>query len=237
MHGPRSTIELELRGSWTADEPDLSSHLHAFVDLLCTAAGLPPEGVAVLGERRDGAGRRTRPAPVELPRRHPSAPLLAEPRDGTPEPLTTPDELRRAVAPCRRPGPVAVDAERASGYRYSQRAYLVQLRREGAGTVLIDPIALPDLVRLDDALGRCRMDPARGQPGPALPGRGRACVPRRLFDTELVGRLLGSERVALGTMVEQYLGVRWRRGIRPPTGPPGRCRTTGWSMPRSTSSC
>ena len=27
-------------------------------------------------------------------------------------------------------GPVAVDAERASGYRYGQRAYLVQLRRE-----------------------------------------------------------------------------------------------------------
>ena len=46
---PASTTQLELRGSWTATETDLSAHLLAFVDLLCTAAGLPPEGVAVLG--------------------------------------------------------------------------------------------------------------------------------------------------------------------------------------------
>jgi hypothetical protein len=51
VHGPASTTQLELRGSWTATEPDLSSHLLAFVDLLSAAAGLPPEGVAVLGER------------------------------------------------------------------------------------------------------------------------------------------------------------------------------------------
>jgi hypothetical protein len=51
VHGPSSNTQLELRGSWTATETDLSAHLRAFVDLLCTAAGLPPEGVAVLGER------------------------------------------------------------------------------------------------------------------------------------------------------------------------------------------
>lgn len=51
VHGPSSNTQLELRGSWTATDTDLSSHLRAFVDLLCTAAGLPPEGVAVLGER------------------------------------------------------------------------------------------------------------------------------------------------------------------------------------------
>ena len=62
--------------------------------------------------------------------------------------------------------------------------------------------------------------------------------PARLFDTELAGRLLGDERVALGTMVEKHLGRRgWRRGTRPPTGRPARCPTTGWSTPRSTSSC
>jgi ribonuclease D len=49
-------------------------------------------------------------------------------------------------------GPVAVDTERASGYRYWQRAYLVQLRREGAGTVLVDPIGLDDLSGLADVL-------------------------------------------------------------------------------------
>lgn len=51
VHGPSSNTQLELRGSWTATETDLSAHLGAFVDLLCIAAGLPPEGVAVLGER------------------------------------------------------------------------------------------------------------------------------------------------------------------------------------------
>lgn len=51
VHGPSSTTQLELRGSWTATSPDLSRHLLAFVDLLCVAAGLPPEGVAVLGDR------------------------------------------------------------------------------------------------------------------------------------------------------------------------------------------
>jgi Protein of unknown function (DUF3000) len=48
LHGPRTSVALELRGSWTAHTPDLGPHLLAFVDLLCTAAGVPPEGVTVL---------------------------------------------------------------------------------------------------------------------------------------------------------------------------------------------
>jgi hypothetical protein len=51
VHGPSSTTQLELRGSWTATTTDLAPHLLAFVDVLCAAAGLPPEGVAVLGDR------------------------------------------------------------------------------------------------------------------------------------------------------------------------------------------
>src|SRR5690606_40657624 len=54
-------------------------------------------------------------------------------------------------------GPVAVDAERASGYRYGQRAYLVQLRRTGAGSALIDPVACPDLSGLSEALSGAEM--------------------------------------------------------------------------------
>ena len=49
LAGPSTTISLELRASWTADTADMSPHLIAFVDLLCTAAGLPPEGVTLLG--------------------------------------------------------------------------------------------------------------------------------------------------------------------------------------------
>jgi hypothetical protein len=48
LHGPRTAVSIELRASWTADTADLGPHLLAFVDLLCTAAGLPPEGVTAL---------------------------------------------------------------------------------------------------------------------------------------------------------------------------------------------
>lgn len=41
-------------------------------------------------------------------------------------------------------GPVAVDAERASGFRYSQRAYLIQMFRRGSGTFLFDPPEISD---------------------------------------------------------------------------------------------
>ena len=75
-------------------------------------------------------------------------------------------------------GPVAIDAERASGYRYSNRAYLIQLRRNGAGTALIDPIAF-DVPRAAAGGARGhRVDPARRHPGPPLPQRDRP-APRR----------------------------------------------------------
>jgi hypothetical protein len=48
LSGPNTTVSIELRGSWTACSTDLSAHLLAFLDLLSTAAGLPPEGVSVL---------------------------------------------------------------------------------------------------------------------------------------------------------------------------------------------
>lgn len=142
----------------------------------------------------------------------PVADLLTRPRDGVPEPLTTRAELAAAVAALdQADGPVAVDAERASGYRYSQRAYLVQLRRAGAGTFLIDPIALPDLSELNDALADSEwILHAANQDLPCLAELGLR--PSRLFDTELVGRLLGSERVALSTMLEQYLNISLEKG-------------------------
>jgi ribonuclease D len=139
-------------------------------------------------------------------------PVLREPRDGVPEPITTATQLRATVEALRHgTGPVAVDAERASGYRYSQRAYLVQLRRAGSGTALIDPIQLPDLHEVAEALGDAEwILHAAGQDLPCLAEVG--LYPTRLFDTELAGRLLGDNRVALGTMVERHLGVRLEKG-------------------------
>ena len=133
---------------------------------------------------------------------------LLEPADGLPPVITTADALAEAVARLAAgSGPVAVDAERASGYRYGQRAYLVQLRRAGAGTVLIDPIACPDLSGLDAAMaGVEAVLHAASQDLPCLAEIGYQ--PRELFDTELAGRLLGYPRVALGTMLEEILGLR-----------------------------
>ena len=133
---------------------------------------------------------------------------LLEPADGLPPVIATAEDLAAAVDRLAAgTGPVAVDAERASGYRYGQRAYLVQLRRAGAGTVLIDPIACPDLSGLGAALGRCRGGAARRVPGPAVPGRDR--LPAAGAVRHRAGRrLLGYPRVALGTMLEEVLGFR-----------------------------
>jgi ribonuclease D len=142
---------------------------------------------------------------------HEPVPLL-EPRDGLPPVVETSAALAEATDRLASgEGPVAVDAERASGYRYGQRAYLVQLRRAGAGTVLIDPIACPRLSGIDAALaGTEAILHAASQDLPCLAELGLR--PRQLFDTELAGRLLGYPRVALGTLVEEVLGFHLEKG-------------------------
>src|SRR5579872_5274239 len=140
------------------------------------------------------------PAPLMTP--------LDMPIDGVPPVVDSERgllEAARAIAAGE--GPVALDAERASGYRYGQRAYLVQLRREGAGTMLIDPIACPDLSGVDTALtGVEAVLHAALQDLPCLAEVGYR--PLLVFDTELAARLLGYPRVALGTMLEEVLGYR-----------------------------
>jgi ribonuclease D len=132
---------------------------------------------------------------------------LTEPREGLPPLVTTPEALTEATRRLKAgTGPVAVDAERASGFRYGHRAFLVQFRREGAGTVLVDPVACPDLSGVDAALaGVEAVLHAAGQDLPCLTEIGYR--PRQLFDTELAGRLLGYPRVGLGTLVEEVLGL------------------------------
>lgn len=142
------------------------------------------------------------------------------PEDATPEPplLTLRDGLTPIVDTeaglaevCARiaegTGPVAIDAERASGYRYSSRAYLIQLRREGAGTFLVDPIPFGSLPTLQAVLdGTEWILHAATQDLPCLAEVGLR--PSALFDTELAGRLLGYPRVGLATLVESLLGAR-----------------------------
>lgn len=134
--------------------------------------------------------------------------LLAEPREGVPPVVHTDAGLRRAArALAAGSGPVAVDAERASGFRYGQRAFLVQLRREGAGTWLIDPVPLGDLVPVNEALSGVEwILHAATQDLPCLNELGM--YPDALFDTELAGRIAGLPRVGLGPVVESLLGLR-----------------------------
>ncbi|MFC9424107.1 HRDC domain-containing protein [Streptomyces sp. NPDC056987] len=142
-----------------------------------------------------------------------SAPIpLLEPREGIPPVVATDAALAEVTAAfAAGTGPVAVDAERASGYRYGQRAYLVQLRREGAGTALIDPVGCPDLSGLGDALsGTEWILHAATQDLPCL--REIGMIPTTLFDTELAGRLAGFPRVGLGAMVENVLGYALEKG-------------------------
>jgi ribonuclease D len=136
------------------------------------------------------------------------SPLLSEPRDGVPPVIDTLADLEAATAALAAgSGPVAVDAERASGYRYGQRAYLVQLRREGAGTILIDPVPFGDLRRVSAAIADAEwVVHAASQDLPSL--RELGLEPTELFDTELAARLAGYERVGLATMVELLLGLR-----------------------------
>lgn len=102
-------------------------------------------------------------------------------------------------------GPVAVDAERASGFRYLPRAYLIQLRRRGAGTALVDPTSFDDLSVLDEALADAEwILHSAAQDLPCLAEVGMR--PRRMFDTELAARLCGFERVGLAALTERLLG-------------------------------
>jgi ribonuclease D len=132
-------------------------------------------------------------------------------RDGLPALTETRPQLADVVARVAAgTGPVALDAERASGYRYSSRAYLIQLRREGSGSALIDPIAFDDLTSLDAAIdGAEWILHAASQDIPCL--REVGLVPVRLFDTELAARLLGYPRVGLATLVEVIMGRSMRK--------------------------
>ncbi|MEW1833620.1 ribonuclease D [Microbacterium sp. NPDC079995] len=103
-------------------------------------------------------------------------------------------------------GPVAVDVERASGFRYSQRAYLIQVFRRGSEVFLFDPPAIGDLSALQAAIGDEEwVLHAASQDLPSL--REAGLEPPRIFDTELAARLLGHDRVGLGAVVEDTLGI------------------------------
>ena len=103
-------------------------------------------------------------------------------------------------------GPLALDAERASGFRYSSRAYLVQVHRTGSANYLIDPIALGSLSEITHTLGDQEwIIHAAHQDLACL--REVGVEPQTLFDTELGARLAGLPKVGLQGVVEDILGL------------------------------
>lgn len=147
------------------------------------------------------------PEPIPLPR----------PADGVPPVSVSTSEIARAAEKLATgTGPFAVDAERASGFRYSNRAYLIQIRRAGAGTVLIDPVnhggspidvlkPLADVLADDEWILH-----AADQDLPCLAEVG--LLPPAVYDTELAGRLAGFDRVNLAAMVQRLLGLGLAKG-------------------------
>jgi ribonuclease D len=136
---------------------------------------------------------------------------LLQPSAGTPEIIETEEAFRSALDQLAQgSGPFAVDAERASGFRYSARAYLIQIKRTDGGLHLIDPIPfgpghqlfseLDNLLNTDEVILH-----ASTQDLPCL--RELGINPVKLFDTELAGRIAGLPRVGLGPLLESLMGV------------------------------
>jgi ribonuclease D len=140
-------------------------------------------------------------------------PLLAAPRADV-FLVETAEELEEAVQTLASgSGPFAVDAERASGFKYSQRAYLVQVYRVGSPIYLIDPAAIAPTADPAPFAGLAEVMKsdawilhAASQDIPCL--RELGLYAPALFDTELGSRIAGLERVGLGAVTEALLGLR-----------------------------
>lgn len=130
---------------------------------------------------------------------------LRHPAEGTPPIDKEPQEFADAARKlCAGRGPFAIDTERASSFRYDDRAFLVQVRRRDSGTILLAPegrreeftaLLGPVLNNQDWIIHAAPSDL------PSLTALG--LYPGTLFDTELAGRLAGFDRVNLGAMIEK----------------------------------
>lgn len=134
---------------------------------------------------------------------------LRFPADGLPKVLTTPAEFAEAAAQLRSGyGPVAIDTERASSFRFDDRAFLIQLRRRGTGTLLLAPegqrTALtkhlaPVVNELEWVIHSAPSDL------PSLLALG--LYPTSLVDTEKAARLAGFAQPNLAQLVHDVLAL------------------------------
>ena len=141
----------------------------------------------------------------------PTAIALLAPENGVPQIVDSESLFERALADLAKgSGPFAIDAERASGFKFSARAYLIQIKRHNGGLHLIDPIPFGPGHRLFTELNQLLQSDevilhASTQDLPCL--RELGINPANLFDTELGGRLAGLPRVGLGPLLESLMEV------------------------------
>lgn len=120
-------------------------------------------------------------------------------------------QAARALASGR--GPFAIDTERASAFRYDDRAFLIQIHRRDAGTFLFAPEGHREelAAQLGPVVnGADWIVHAAGEDLASLALLG--LHPGRLFDTELAARFAGFERPNLGAMVQVFTGVELEKG-------------------------
>lgn len=139
-----------------------------------------------------------------------ATPLLT-PKEGLPKLIESEGEFEKALEQLDKgAGPIAIDAERASGFRYSARAYLIQLHRRSGGLHLIDPISIGETHLWEEFNSAFSSQEwilhASTQDLTCL--RELGLNPKRIFDTELGGRIAGFEKVGLGSLCESLLEIQ-----------------------------
>lgn len=120
-------------------------------------------------------------------------------------------DLSKAVSALSKfSGEFAVDAERASGFKYGQRAYLIQIARRDGEIFLIDPAAISETPRPEPFRELAKVLSsdtwilhAATQDLACLAELG--LLPSRIIDTELGSRIAGLARVGLGATVEHFM--------------------------------
>ncbi len=119
--------------------------------------------------------------------------------------VETKEQLQRAIEALRESAELAVDAERASGFRYGSSAYLIQFATTEE-IFLIDPTQFESdsyLMLNSSIQSKPWLLHSATQDLPCLAEIG--LKPTSLFDTELAARLCGIERFGLGSIALELL--------------------------------
>ena len=130
---------------------------------------------------------------------------LDQPQAGIPQ-LTHTDLAPAIESLAASHGAFAVDTERASGFRYSNRAYLIQIKRADGEIFLIDPVGIEsELAPLAELMHDEWILHDAAQDLPCLAELG--LYPKKIFDTVMATLILGFEHHSLQAIAADLLGI------------------------------